>query len=251
MPRIGDAGDMEIYQIAGSNFTFQGARITHLKGLTYTLVTIAVDETGSIQDFADELRQSLVSAVEACRKSPFNDSILIRVITFSTRFKDGVNEIHGFKRLVDIDTNDYPQFRPDGMTPLFDATFSAVGAMVDYGADLMAQDFTANGIVFVITDGANNHSIATPMMIREQIRKVTQEEKLESLVTVLVGINAMEYQNELMVFQTEAGLDQYIDVGEVTSGKLAKLADFVSQSISSQSLAIGTGGPSQNIPATI
>lgn len=39
------------------------------------------------------------------------------------------------------------------------------------------------------------------------------------------------------------GLDQYISMGEVTPGKLAKLADFVSKSgsSSSQSLAQGSG----------
>ena len=43
----------------------------------------------------------------------------------------------------------------------------------------------------------------------------------------------------------------HIDVGDATPRKLAKLAAFVSQSISSQSQALGTGGPSQNIAATI
>ena len=46
-------------------------------------------------------------------------------------------------------------------------------------------------------------------------------------------------------------ISQYIDAGAATKGKLAKLADFVSQSVSSQSQALGTGGPSQNISATI
>jgi len=251
MPKIADAGDMEVHQITGSRFTFQGARLAHLGATEYTLVAVAVDVTGSTSPFADELRQSLIAAVEACKKSPRSDNLLARVIRFSTRFRDGIDELHGFKPLADIDPNSYPQFQPDGMTPLFDAAFSSIGAMVEYGGELTENDFLVNGIVFIITDGADNHSTATPKMIREQIRKVTQEEKLESLVTVLVGINAMEFQNELTVFKTEAGLDQYIDVGEVNSGKLAKLADFVSQSVSSQSQAIGTGGPSQNIPATI
>jgi hypothetical protein len=37
----------------------------------------------------------------------------------------------------------------------------------------------------------------------------------------------------------------------VTEGKLAKLAGYISQSVSSTSQALGTGGPSQNIAATI
>jgi hypothetical protein len=38
-------------------------------------------------------------------------------------------------------------------------------------------------------------------------------------------------------------------MGNVTPGKLAKLAQFVSKSISSQSQALGTGGASQPVPA--
>ncbi len=76
-------------------------------------------------------------------------------------------------------------------------------------------------------------------------------EIVESMVTVLVGVNASEYKYELDNFYQEAGLTQYIDAGEATKGKLAKLAEFVSQSISSQSQSLGTGGPSQNISATI
>lgn len=249
MPKLNDDG-MELYQLGG-NFTFQGARIERLGATEYTLVTIAVDVTGSTYDFANDLRESLITAVEACKKSARSDNLLLRVITFSTEYEKGVNELHGFKLLYEIDPSDYPQFKPDGLTPLYDAVYSSVGALVDYGETLMENDFFSNGIVFIITDGANNASTATPRMIREAIESVRQEEKLESLVSVLIGINVGIYQRELEEFQKEAGLDQFIDAGEATKGKLAKLADFVSQSVSSQSQALGTGGPSQNISATI
>ena len=251
MPRIGGDEATGTYRITGSNFKFTGARLTRLGATEYTLVTIAVDVTGSTAPFANELRRALIAAVDSCKKSPRSNNLLIRVITFATTFRDGVNEIHGFRQLADINPNDYPPFRPAGMTPLFDAVYSAAGAMVEYGVDMVNNDFLVNGIVFIITDGADNRSTMTPGMIKAQIAKVTLGEALESMVTVLVGINATQYRRELEIFQQEAGLDQYIDVGEITIGKLAKLAAFVSQSVSSQSQAIGTGGPSQNIAPTI
>lgn len=251
MPRIGGDEADGTYQITGSNFKFTGARLERLGATEYTLVTIAVDVTGSITGFADELRKSLVTAVEACKRSPRSNNLLIRVITFSTALPGGVAELHGFKLLADIDPTAYPQFRPDGFTPLYDAAYSAIGAMVEYGNDLMRSDFLANGIAFIITDGADNRSTATPPMIKNQIAKVTQQEALESLVTVLVGINAATFQRELEYFRQEAGINQYVDAGEATAGRLARLAAFVSRSVSSQSQAIGTGGPSQNIVATI
>ncbi|HET6747093.1 MAG TPA: hypothetical protein VFH06_03245 [Candidatus Saccharimonadales bacterium] len=252
MPRLAaeNDGEMQNYQVGGSNFTFTAARIGSLGATEYTLVTIAVDVTGSTAGFADELHKMLLTAIESCKKSPRSDNLLVRVVTFST-YIGGVNELHGFKPLSEIEPTDYQKFVPEGLTPLYDATFDAIGATVEYGGELMENDFLANGIVFVITDGYDNMSDATPREIREQIRRVKGEERLESLLTVLIGINAAQYRDYLETFRNDAGLDQYIDAGDATPGKLAKLATFVSQSVSSQSAALGTGGPSQTISATI
>jgi predicted amidohydrolase len=88
-------------------------------------------------------------------------------------------------------------------------------------------------------------------MIRAEIDRAQQEEFIESHVTVLIGINAANCASYLKRFQTEAGITQFIDAGDANKDNLAKLAAFVSQSISSTSQAIGTGGPSQSIAATI
>jgi len=250
MPRIGNDDGMQSHRISGSNFSFQGARIDSLGATEYTLVTIAVDVTGSTESFAADLHKMLITAVEACKKSPRSDNLLLRVITFSTAV-GGVAELHGFTPLAQIDPSTYPAFQPDGGTPLNDAAYSSIGAMVEYGEELMKSDFLVNGIGFIITDGDDNRSTTSPQMIKKLIEKATKGEKLESLVTVLIGINAGQYQRELDGFKTQAGLSQYIDMGDVTKGKLAKLAGFVSQSVSSQSQALGTGGPSQNIAPTI
>ena len=86
---------------------------------------------------------------------------------------------------------------------------------------------------------------------KEEFTKARTSEKLESLISILIGINVGNYGQELQDYQQKTGMDHYIDVGDATPRKLAKLAAFVSQSISSQSQALGTGGPSQNIAATI
>ena len=248
MPRFVNDNEMTTYQIGGG-FNFNGARISDLGATEYTLVTIAIDVTGSVAGFEDELRQMLITAVEACQKSPRSDNLLVRLITFSSGL--GVNEIHGFTLLSDIDPQAYPRFAPNGLTNLYDATFSAVTATVKYGEDLMDNDFLANGIVFIVTDGYDNASTMTAASIAQQCNLARTGEKLESLMTILIGVNASSYQNQLDAFRNVAELDQYIDAGEATPGKLAKLAAFVSQSVSSQSQALGTGGPSQAIAATI
>ena len=88
-------------------------------------------------------------------------------------------------------------------------------------------------------------------MVADEARKSVSGEILESMVSVLIGINGSSYSSWLSKFQKEAGLTHFIDAGDATPRKLAKLANFVSQSVSSQSQALGTGGPSQNISPTI
>ncbi|MCX6744866.1 MAG: hypothetical protein NTX82_05060 [Candidatus Parcubacteria bacterium] len=249
MPRLDDMEESKIPGMQG--FNFSGIRTENLGATEYTLVTIAVDETGSVCGFENELRNSLIAAVEACKKSPHSDNLLLRVIKFSTCYKNGVEEIHGFKPLAEIDPQAYPNFTPGGCTPLFDACFSSVAAINIYAKKLMDDDFLTNGIVFVITDGCDNDSQSTPAMIKKEINKAVKGETIESLITILVGINVAGCTRELDDFRANAGIDQFIDAGQATKGKLAKLADFVSQSVSSQSQALGTGGPSQKISATI
>jgi uncharacterized protein YegL len=249
MPRL-DGADVETHNI-GNNFNFTAARIGGLGATEYTLVNIIVDMSGSVSRFLPDLTSSIETAIDACRKSPRSDNLLIRVAAFSTSYPKGINEIHGFIPLADIDIANYQILRAYGGTPLFDACYVGVCALNAYAQMLYEQDFTVNGITFVITDGDDIDSTTRPPMIKAEIERAQIGEFLESHVTVLIGINAAQYENYLKTFQRDAAFTQYIDAGDANKGNLAKLAAFVSQSISSTSLAIGTGGPSQSIAATI
>lgn len=248
MPRL-DA-DTETHN-AGGNFTFTGARISGLGATEYTLVNIEVDMSGSVSSFVGDLKLSIETAIDACAKSPRAENLLVRVSAFSTAYRGGLNEVHGFLPLASIDKAVYDTLKPGGGTPLFDATYSGVKAINAYGKKLFDQDYLANAITFIITDGDDTGGAATPAMIKDEIARSAKDEVLESHVTVLIGINTAHCRPYLDRFQKEAGLTQFIDVGDATKGKLAKLAAFVSQSISSQSQALGTGGASQAIAATI
>ncbi|UCE66565.1 MAG: hypothetical protein JSU85_00700, partial [Candidatus Zixiibacteriota bacterium] len=48
-------------------------------------------------------------------------------------------------------------------------------------------------------------------------------------------------------FKDKANLQQFVNAGNATPKTLAKLANFISKSISSQSQSLGTGGPSQSL----
>jgi uncharacterized protein YegL len=229
-----------------SGYSYSGKDVGKLGATEYTLVSIQVDGSGSVSDFKADLEKALKSCVDACRKSPEAEKILVRLVIFN----DGLVEVHGFVPLQDIDIDKYKGIiSPSGMTALCDATLDSIEAVQHYAEHLTEMDFNCNGIVFVITDGCENASrIATNAKIKGFVKVVKKAEKLESIRTVLVGVgNETEVKAPLEQFQQECNLDQFIWVGEATPGKLAKLAEFISQSVSSQSKALGSGAASAPI----
>ena len=248
MPRLNKSGNMQTIQIPGpGTFTFSAVRLDDLGATEYTLVTIVVDITSSVVPFAKELLNCVKQIVEACKKSPRAENLLLRVLAFNSKLE----EIHGFKPLSDIRAEDYKPFKPYGMTALYDASYSGISATLEMAKQLIRQDFDVNGCVYIITDGMDNASTVTPAMIAEKMRDAMQKEEIESLITVLIGLIsnkngfAKDVRHALTTFQVESELSQFVDAGDATAQRLAKLAQFVSQSISSQSQALGTGGPSQ------
>ena len=119
-----------------------------------------------------------------------------------------------------------------------------------YGKDLVDKDFDVNGIIVVITDGDDNASKMTANSLKDALDRAVQSESLESLVSILVGVNT-DANTGLNAYLDNiaktAGFTQYIAINKADAKTLAKLADFVSRSISSQSQALGTGGPSQSL----
>ena len=227
-----------------STFTFSPVDLKTLGATEYTLVAIAADRSGSVAAFSREEEHALKEIVAACRKSPRADNLLLRL----TRFDHELEEVHGFRQLADCATDAYDGvLDARGTTSLYDASVNAVDAVASQGAKLIAEDFSANAILFVITDGEDNHSKATPREVKKAIERAMKAECLESIVTVLIGVNVQDRHvaDALKRFSTEAGFTQYVELADANASSLAKLASFVSRSISSQSQSLGTGGPSK------
>jgi uncharacterized protein YegL len=235
--------DFNIPIVGGGAFNFSATKPEVLGATEYTIVTLVVDISGSVIPFSNELLETVKSVVTACQKSPRAENLLFRLISFN----DTVMEVHGFVQLNGIKADDYQALQCGGRTALFDAVHEAIGATISYGQRLIDQDFDANAIVFVVTDGLDWGSTMTPRTIKDLVDKAVIGEQLESLTTILVGVNADDCEDALERFVKEANLSQFINIGDVTPQKLAKLAQFVSKSISSTSQSLGTGGASQQL----
>ncbi len=245
MPLI-NTQDLETIN-AGSGYKFSATKIDKLGAVEYTLATIVQDASGSVASFATELETCVKTVFKAMAKSPRSDNLMLRL----TQFNDTLTELHGFKLLNSIQESDYNGcLKIGGMTALFDAVDEAIHASSSYGKQLNDQNFFANAIVVVITDGANNAgTIYDASRIKQSLEEARKTENLESITLILVGVTSDDNNLDtyLQTFVNDAGISQYVSIGKATPGKIAKLAAFVSQSISSTSAALGSNGPSQPI----
>jgi hypothetical protein len=244
MPKLMDKDLAEIN--TGSNYKFSATKVDALGASEYTLATLVVDESGSVAQFKAELEKAMLAAKNACEKSPRSENLLLR----ATAFASGLREIHGFKLLKTIADGDYQNcLQLGGSTALNMAAHEAVEATLAYARTLSQQEYLVNGIIILVTDGDNNVSGVSVDEVAKSLRAAVAAEKdIESLSVVLVGITGVPQVVQILdAWQKAAGITQFIDAGSVTPGKLAKLARFVSQSISSTSAALGTGKGSKPV----
>jgi len=241
---------MEFVIPENSNFGFSGKSPDEIKEDECTLVAIAEDVSPSTYDVRNQMCEGKKIVNLACKKSPRSDKLMIQY----TRFGSYIEEDHGFKPVNEIDENDYkPSHTIGGSTCLYDAVFNSLAAIQTYAEVLDKSDIGTNGIVFVYTDGMDNASTLGPQSIKDKLEEIKMKEILESIKIIVIGFYDIKssYSNDIKQyldnFVKEIGLDQFIDVGQMTPGQAAKVFGFVSQSISSQSQHLGTGGPSQNL----
>jgi len=245
MPLLNEP-DMDTHSIQGSNYGFSAKRIGDLGASEYTLVGITADVSGSVSPFRDEIEMCIKEIVSSCKHSPRADNLMLRLSIFD----NDVTEVHGFRPLSECDVDKYTgAIQIGGITALYDAATNLIDSVARYGKDLTDNDFDCNGIVFVVTDGRDNASTFTPNKVKEALGEVITGEALESMVSVLIGVNIQDavVSQYLQDFHQDAGFTQYVELGNADEKTLAKLADFVSQSISAQSQSLGTGGPSQSL----
>lgn len=217
----------------------------------YTLVSIAEDVSPSTSGVRSEMAEGMRTVNLACKKDPRCDKLMVH----ATRFGSIIQEVHGFKPVNDIDEKSYsPSPSIGNSTCLYDAIYNAISACSRYAEILdKSGDISSNAIVFIFTDGMDNSSSVGVQTIMDKLEEIRMKEILESIKIIILGFNDpnSSYQDEIAKYLNkltkDLNLDQYVDVGAMTPAQAAKVFGFVSQSISSQSQHLGTGGPSQNL----
>jgi uncharacterized protein YegL len=245
MPVLNDTS-LDQINLPNSHYGYSATRIEDLGATEYTVVTVACDVSGSTAAFIFEMESAIARIVQACKFSPRADNLLLRLVAFD----DSLSELHGFKLLENCNLADYNGvLRAGGSTALYDAAENAVASTNNYGQRLAAGDFSANAILFVITDGMDNASKLPASKVKEALSKAVTSEALESVVSILIGVNVQDHEaaRYLRQFHTDADFTQYVELDNADTKTLARLAEFVTQSIIAQSQLLGTGGASQSL----
>lgn len=232
--------DIEQHQTATVGFGFSGVRLARLTEVGYTLISIGVDTTGSIQAHKKEFHEALLMVIRACRLHPKAHTLLLRVFEFNSNV--GIKEMHGFIPVLDTKDSDYPELDPRGMTPLYDAMYSGVSSVAKMAAGMTINRFDVNGVAYTITDGFDNSSAMTPSSTANELERAVESEEIESLQHFLLGcgIGGAAFDN----LAKESGSQHYA-VSGLDEKSLARISSFISRSISSTSQALGSGRPSQ------
>lgn len=204
-----------------------------------------LDESGSTQSFARSMELCVKEVIKALRHSPRADNLIYRHCHFATSFR----EHHGFTPLAQLNPDMYDGcYQPGGQTTLYDSCDRVIRELHDYADRQAKQKYLCNGILFIITDGCDYGSTLSEDDVKKALEEAIGSESLESFVTILIGVNPEpSVQQGLREFATKAGFTQYIPLEKADEKTLARLGQFVSQSIVSQSQALGTGGPSQSL----
>jgi len=242
MPKINQLTE-NVINIPGTSFTFSAVKPEKLGAAEYTVVVVASDKSGSVSSFSNELLEMEKFVVEACQKIPRSENLVLRVTRFSER---NIEEVHGFKEVNTLNVADYPIYNPYGMTNLVDATYDAIESARIYGEQLSDLDMSVNLAIYVVTDGEENNSSRRQSEIKTLVDNIIKSEKIESVILVLIGINVDHDLNVVLEqFKNSVGFNSFVGVKDASPKSLAKIGALISKSISSQSQALGTGGPSQ------
>lgn len=242
---MSNSQQLQSFMVPGGGYGYTGAAVDTLQSFENTIVNALLDESGSTGPFARQIELCCKEIVKSLRRSPRADNLIYRQCHFASHYR----EHHGFLPLAQINPDSYDGcYQPGGQTTLYDSCDRVLREVQDYGRQQALQKFQCNALIHMLTDGCDFGSTLGENDVKSTLTKVASDESLESLITILIGVNPDKgIQRDLEEFAKRVGFTQYVPLDKADEATLARLANFISKSISAQSQALGTGGPSQSL----
>lgn len=191
----------------------------------------AIDVSGSVTDYINELNKGLNEFVQRMQKSHVADKLFVSIVEFNS----SVNVRSGFQPIDQVPVIDFSQ-SIGGLTALYEGTKVALKNALDYREGLENVGVNCKTLLFVITDGDDNSSNCRPSDVKDIISNLLKEERnYASFESILFGIgkdSGMEsYFNSAA---SEMGIKNVATIDN-SPDEIKKMINFISSSVSSAS----------------
>jgi len=197
----------------------QNTQIDDLETETINLMFLAIDESGSMDQYENVMKEELTKFKESIINSKESENILVSRADFSEFIK-----IRGYKRITEFDED----FEVFGMTRLYDVIDEGATKLLDYMNYLKQQGMRVKAVFAIFSDGRDNDSKINTHKARQIIDHLNNLE----IVTVFVafGQEAIDESRDLSIKNT-------LEVGR-TESELRKAFNQLSKSLISQSKSV-------------
>lgn len=199
--------------------------IDELDSEVVNLIMVAVDQSGSMDEFEVDMRRSLKDFKDSIKGSREADTILVARSNFMC---DDV-ETGGYKKIDEFDTD----FTSRGRTPLFDAIVEGVDKLTNdkgtgYLDYLKQQGMRVKAVFAVFSDGDDTSSMKDLSTARRRIDYLNRKEIVTACICF--GDDAVDVSKDL-------GFKNILNVG-ATASELRKAFDCLSKSVAENSQSV-------------
>lgn len=204
-----------------------GTNIDDIQATDVTLLTLIVDDTGSLSHLIDSVIEGQNMLLESIKKSKQKDNILLSLWKFGPNSK----LVHSYVPVDQATKLDRRNYRAsEGSTALYDSWMNGLAANIAYAQMLRSSGTPVKNIVVVITDGQDNDSRKYKVKDVEQVNKDLL--KSEQFILAFVGMaeTAADETQFRLVAEKMGFPDGAILTVDSTSSEIRKVFNMVSQS---------------------
>lgn len=207
-----------------------GVKIDDVPASEVVLVTMLVDDSGSLDPNAELAREGHNLVLDALLETKQQDKILVH-----TRYLNG-KILFPFRLLEDAQRMDKKNYHPAGGTPLYDQTFVTLGTIFAKTQECLDSGIAVRTITLIITDGGDNASpLQNPQTVANLVRDMLKTE-LHLITGLGISDGVTDFE---AVFRGMGIPDQSILTVTNSQSEIRKVFNLVSRSIAGASQSAG------------
>lgn len=154
----------------------ENTSIDDINSENINLIFIALDKSGSMGEFENEMKIALKNFKDALASSKEADEILVARADFSSRLNINIG---GYKKIAEFDTG----FNSGGVTAMYDTIIEGAKKLTEYRDFLKKEGMRVKCVFAVFSDGLDNDSISDFRVARNAVEKMNAEEVTTAFIS--------------------------------------------------------------------